>query len=79
MITDIILYVFKVYQLIILARVVVSWINVDDSHPVVQWIYRLTEPVLEPIRRLIPMERIGIDLSPLIVLILMQLVSRYVL
>lgn len=70
---------FQIYEVIILIRVIFSWIRVDEFHPVVQWIYRLTEPLLEPIRRMLPTDRIGIDLSPLLLLILMNLVHRMLL
>lgn len=66
---------FRIYEIIILARVIISWVQVDHYHPVVVWIYRLTEPVLSPIRTIIPFERIGIDLSPLVVLLLMGVVK----
>jgi len=67
---------FRIYEIIILARVIISWVQVDHYHPVVVWIYRLTEPVLSPIRAIIPFERIGIDLSPLVLLLLMGVVKR---
>ena len=71
--------IFQIYQIIIIARVLLSWIQVDSYHPVVVWIYRLTEPVLAPIRAVIPFEKIGIDLSPLIVLFLMEMIERILL
>lgn len=71
-----IFFLFRLYEIIILARVIISWVQVDHYHPVVVWIYRLTEPVLSPIRAIIPFERIGIDLSPLVVLLLMGVVKR---
>lgn len=67
---------FRIYEMIILVRVIISWVQVDPYHPIVVWIYRLTEPVLEPIRRIIPFERIGIDLSPLVVLLLIGMLKR---
>ncbi len=73
---ELIFFAFRIYEIIILARVVISWIQVDHYHPVVVWIYRLTEPLLDPIRRLIPFERIGIDLSPLVVLLLLGVIKR---
>ncbi len=73
---ELVLIAFRIYEIIILARVIISWIQVDQYHPIVIWIYRLTEPVLDPIRRIIPFERIGIDLSPLVVLLLLGLLKR---
>jgi YggT family protein len=73
---ELIFFLFRLYEIIILARVLISWIQVDHYHPVVVWIYRLTEPVLSPIRAIIPFERIGIDLSPLVVLLLMGVIKQ---
>ena len=71
--------VFRLYELIIIARVVISWVSPDSLNPVVLWIHRLTEPVLTPFRRIIPTERFGLDLSPLIVLLLMVIAERLLL
>lgn len=49
---------------LILIRALISWVNPDPFNPVVQFLQRVTEPVLEPIRRLLP--PLAIDLSPLI-------------
>ncbi len=52
---DLLSFVLQIYSYILLARALVSWIpNLDPSNPGVQILYRLTEPVLEPIRKLIP-------------------------
>lgn len=49
------LLLLQLYSYVLLARALVSWIpNLDPYHPAVQFLYRLTEPVLEPIRKLIP-------------------------
>ena len=57
-----------VYSLIVVAGVVVSWSNVPREHPAVRLLHRLTEPVLAPIRRLLPPMG-GMDFSPLVLLI----------
>ena len=69
---------FRIYEVIIIIRVLFSWIRVDEYHPVAQWIYRLTEPLLEPIRRMLPTGRIGIDFSPFLLLLALSLVRRMV-
>ena len=52
---------------LILIRALISWVNPDPYNPVVQFLYKTTEPILEPIRRLLPLGlRIGIDISPII-------------
>ena len=59
------------YFVLIIARVIVSWIANQSRHPLIPLIYQLTEPVLRPITRLIPPIG-GIDLSPLFALIALR-------
>jgi len=49
---------------VILIRALISWVNPDPNNPIVQFLYRVTEPILEPIRRLMP--PMGIDISPIL-------------
>lgn len=49
---------------IILIRALISWVNPDPYNPVVQFLYRTTEPILQPIRRFMP--PMGMDFSPII-------------
>ena len=64
----------------ILARVIVSWLPIGPDStfaPVVRTIYEITEPILSPIRRLIP--GLGMfDLSPMIAIILIMVIQRIV-
>jgi YggT family protein len=57
-----------VYSLIVVASVVVSWTSVPREYPAVRLLHRLTEPVLAPIRKVLPPMG-GIDFSPLVLLI----------
>jgi YggT family protein len=57
---------------LVLARVVISFINVSPYHPLVQFVYQATEPIMAPVRRLLPSMG-GFDFSPIIVLIGAQL------
>jgi len=59
------------YFVLIIARVLVSWIATQSRHPLIPLLYQLTEPVLRPISRLLPPIG-GIDLSPLIALIALR-------
>ncbi len=47
-------------------RAIISWVNPDPSNIIVIFLHRLTDPVLQPIRRMIPMWRLGLDISPII-------------
>lgn len=61
-----------IFMFAIIIQVVLSWVNPGAYNPATVLIYRLTEPLLEPARRLIPPMG-GLDFSPLVVLILLQL------
>jgi YggT family protein len=59
--------VLTILYWLILIRALLSWVNPDPYNPIVQFLHKTTDPVLYPIRRLMPMQYgIGIDLSPLI-------------
>jgi YggT family protein len=79
---DLICLVLQLYFWVIIARVIFSWIRVTPGTPVASVysvIFNLTEPVLGPLRRAIPPMRMGaaaIDLSPLIIIIGIQLICR---
>lgn len=56
---------------VIVIRALISWVNPDPHNPIVQFLYRVTEPLLQPIRRLMgrTMMTTGIDLSPLVAIL----------
>lgn len=68
--------VFRLYSYLILARIFLTWIPIDPDNPVVQFIYRVTEPVLAPFRIILPLGGMGLDLSPIIVFFLLNLLQR---
>jgi YggT family protein len=61
-------YVLNFYMWVVIARAVLSWVNPDPYNPIVRFIHNITEPVLYPIRSRIPYMG-GIDLSPIIVIL----------
>ncbi len=65
--------VFTLLTIAIFARAILSWFNMDPRSPLIQILDMVTEPILDPIRRIMP--RLGmIDLSPLVAILLMQAV-----
>lgn len=70
-------YALNIYMYIIIARALISWVNPDPYNPIVQFLYRITEPVLAPIRRLIPIYKIGIDISPIIVIMIIFFLENF--
>jgi YggT family protein len=80
----------NIYIWIIIIRVIVSWIrylnpygsiakflNPYNPNPLVQFLYRTTEPVLWRVRRLLPFHSLGIDFSPLIVLLIIYILQLF--
>jgi YggT family protein len=65
----------QLYSLVILARVLMSWVNIDPYSPLARIIFDLTEPVLAPVRNLLP-PTAGLDFSPIIVMVLLQVVGQ---
>ena len=61
-------------SLLILTRVVFSWIRPDPYNPIVKFVYDLTEPILTPVRRLLPQTGM-FDFSPMITLLLIALLQ----
>ena len=66
------------YFFIIIARAVISWVSPDPFNPLVRFLYRSTEPVLRPIRRRLPMTGMGLDLSPMIVILAIYFLQAFV-
>ena len=62
--------VLSIYMWVIVIRALISWVNPDPYNPIVQILQKMTEPVLRPLRKLVPAYRIGVDLSPLIAILI---------
>ena len=77
MITDLLATILQLYTFVLLARILISWIpNLDPYHPIVQLLFQVTDPVLEPARKLIP--PIGmIDISPIVVFIIIGILAQF--
>ena len=69
---------FEVYIFILFARVICSWIRVNPYGKVFQFIFSLTEPLLAPIRRLMP-KTMMLDFSPMILMFVLILLQRLLL
>ena len=75
--TDIVGLVFTFLWIVVLADVIVSWV-LDPFHPIRSFLDSIVQPMLDPIRRLVPPAG-GIDFSPLVLLIVIQLARSLVL
>ena len=69
---------FDLYIIVLLARVFLSWVQVDPRNPIVNLINQLTEPLLAPIRRMLPQSG-TLDFSPMAALIVVWVAEQIVL
>ncbi len=70
--------VLFIYMWIIIIRAVLSWVSPDPYNPIVRFINNITEPVLYQIRRRLPVSFGGIDLSPVVVLLIIVFLQSFV-
>lgn len=81
---EIVRYVLQVYVIILIARALISWFPVHAGSPllpVVRVLDRLTEPVLAPIRRVLPPLRAGgmaIDLSIIVAIFAVEIIANLI-
>jgi len=72
-IVRLIMFVLDIYTWVIIAAAVISWVTPNPYNPVVRLLRRLTEPVLAPVRQLLPpWKTFGLDFSPLVVILVIQ-------
>ena len=72
-------WLFDIYTLIIIAAALITWVNPDPYNPIVQFLRRVTEPVLRPIRRVLARYQGGLDFSPLVAILIIQFIQRVIL
>ena len=70
--------VIQIYIFIVIARALVSWVNPDPYNPIVPFLYNVTEPVLQRIRKILPLQFGGVDLTPIALLIALSVLQQVV-
>ena len=66
-----------IYLWVIIARALLSWVNPDPYNPIVRFLYNVTEPVLGWVRRRVPLIFGGLDLTPILVLLAIIFLQRF--
>lgn len=70
--------ILSVIKWLVIIAAVISWVSPDPRNPIVQFLYRTTEPILRPFRRLLPPSRTGgIDLSPILVILVILFIEVF--
>ena len=65
--------IFAILDLFVWARLIISWVPHDPYNDITRIVYKATEPMLKPIRDIIPVSSMGIDISPFILLVLLNI------
>ena len=69
--------VIVAYIWIIIARAILSWVNPDPYNPLVRFLHRVTEPVLRRVRERLPTHQLGLDFSPMIVILVLYFLKEF--
>ena len=77
-ISSLICLIIDLYTLILVLRVIISWVNPDPYNPIVKFLYSATEPVLYRLRKAVPLQYNGIDFSPLALLLGLSLLKKFI-
>jgi len=83
-VSSVICWVIQIYSLVIVARILLEWIQVSSDHPVAKArrvLRAVTDPVLSPVRRLLPPIRVGgagLDLSPMVVIVALWILASII-
>jgi YggT family protein len=76
-IAEVLRIVLTIYMWIVIISALISWVNPDPYNPIVRFLFSVTEPVFATVRRLLPFPYMGIDLSPLIVLLIIIFLQQF--
>ncbi len=73
---DLLAGLIRLYELVIIVQVITTWLVTDRSAPFYRTLDQLVEPVLAPVRRILPKTG-SLDLSPLVVLLALELLRSF--
>ena len=71
--------IFAILDLFVWARVILSWVPHNSYNEITRTVYTVTEPLLKPLRELIPVSSMGIDISPFILLLALNMAESFAL
>ena len=73
---SVVYWALELYMYVVIARALISWVNPDPWNPIVQFLEKITEPALAPLRRLIGW-RLGVDVSPIILIFIIIFLQKF--
>ena len=69
--------VFDIVYLLLMVRILISWIPHDRYHPLVSFLYQTTDPILRPFQNIFPMS-VGIDFSPILAFVFLGILKQVI-
>ncbi|MCK9556784.1 MAG: YggT family protein [Candidatus Cloacimonetes bacterium] len=69
-----IIRMIDIYNMVIFARVIASWLVQNPYNPIYRFLFSMTEPILAPLRRVMP--NMGLDFSPIVAYLLLNILQR---
>lgn len=76
LVKEILIVLSQVLSFAILIRALLSWFAIRPDNPLMLFLFQITEPILAPLRRLIPLIGGALDITPMVAILLLQLLSR---
>jgi len=71
-------WLLTAFYFLLIARVVISWVNADPYNPLVKFLHAVSEPALRPFRRILPPWRTGgLDVSPIFVFLVIMFLQYF--
>ena len=68
--------ILSIYFWIVIGRAVISWVNPDPYNPIVRFLHNATDPVLDRVRRILPLQFGGMDFTPIFLLIVIGVLQN---
>lgn len=77
-IANILSSLITIWTFVIIVSAILSWLPIDPYHPAAVVVRRIADILCDPIRKIVPMQNLGIDLSPLFAILLLQFTNQFV-
>ncbi len=70
-------FILEFYWWVLIIRALISWVNPDPFNPIVQFLQRVTDPILYPIQRMMRSDWGGVDLSPVVAILIILFLKSF--
>ncbi len=67
----------NLYMWVFIIRALISWVSPDPYNPIVRFLYNITDPVMDRVRRYLPLNFGGIDLTPMVIILVLIFLDSF--